>query len=86
MTQEFEPLRPQRPGEKANARHVATRPVEAGDEAIPDRVASGDEDDRNSRGRSLGRKGRDTVRNDHGHRPANQIGRESPQPVRLIVR
>ena len=45
-------------GEKAHAGDVAARPVEAGDEAVRDRVAAGREDDRHRRGCGLGRQRR----------------------------
>ena len=40
------------------AREIAARPVEAGDKSDLDRVAAGGEDDRNRRGRCLGRERR----------------------------
>ena len=58
LAQQLQPLRPQHAGEKAHAGDVAARPVEAGDEAVPDRIAPGREDDRNRRGRGLGRERR----------------------------
>ena len=59
--------------EKAHARDIAARPVEAGDEAVPDRVAPGRKDDRHRRGCGLGRERRRGIADDHSHRPANQI-------------
>ena len=44
--------------EKIDAGRVAARPVEAGDKTKLDRVVADDEDDRNRRGRSLGRERR----------------------------
>ena len=43
---------------EADSGDVAARPVEAGDEADPDRVAAEREDNRNRRGRGLGRERR----------------------------
>ena len=77
---------PNTPLKKTHARDVAARPVEAGDEAVPDRVAPGREDDRHRRGCGLGRERRNGVPDDHGHRPANQIGHQSRQPIKLIFR
>ncbi len=39
LAQQLQSLRRQQSGEKAHARDVAARPIEAGDEAVPDRVA-----------------------------------------------
>ena len=86
LAQQLQPLRPQHAAEKADARDVAARPVEAGDEAVPDRVAAGREDNRYRRGCGLGRERRIVVADDHGHRPADQISRQSRQPIRLIFR
>ena len=55
LAQQLQSLRPQHAAEKAHARDVAARPVEAGDEAVPDRVAAAREDDRHRRGCGLGR-------------------------------
>ena len=55
LAQQLQSLRPQHAGKKDHAGDVAARPVEAGDEAVPDRVAPGHEDDRYRRGCGLGR-------------------------------
>ena len=86
LAQQLQPLRAQHAGEKAHARDVAARPVEAGDQALLDRVAPAREDDRHRRGCGLGRERRNGVPDDHGHRPANQIGHQSRQPIGLILR
>ena len=52
---------------------IATRPVEAGDEAIPDWVAPAREDDGDRRSRCLSCERRVEITDDHGYRPANQI-------------
>ena len=67
---------------------VAARPVEAGDKASFDRVAADREDDRNRRGRRLGRERRSGAagRDDHGHLAANQIGRQRRQPIVSALR
>ena len=61
LAQQLQPLRPQLAAEKADARDVAARPVEAGDKAVLDRVAAGREDDRDRRGCGLGCKRRSGV-------------------------
>ena len=45
--EQSQPFRPQIPGQKADARDIATRPVEAGNEAEVDRVYSVCKDNRN---------------------------------------
>jgi hypothetical protein len=76
FVQQVEPLSRQLSVQQRYARDVATRPVEAGDEARQDRVDAGLEDDRNSRGRRLGseclrRAGGDN----HSRLETNQVGR-----------
>ena len=75
-------------GQEGDARDVAARPVEAGDKAELDRVAADREDDRDRRGRRLGRKRRRRAagRDDHRHLTANQIGRQRRQPIILALR
>ena len=51
LGKQLEPLGHQLAGEDAEAREVAARPRETGDEADPDRVADAGEDDRDRRGR-----------------------------------
>ena len=86
LAQQLQSLRPQHGVEKDHARDVAARPVEAGDEAVLDRVAPGREDDRYRRGCGLGRERRIAVPDDHGHRPANQFSHQSRQSIRAIFR
>src|SRR5262249_10715371 len=66
-------------------REVAGRSAEAGDETVPDRVATDGEDDGNCRGRSPGRnrcgKG---VGKDGGHLIANQLGSELGKAIILV--
>ena len=50
-------------------------PVEAGHKAVPDRVASTNEDNWHCCGCSLRRAGRGAIANSHGHRPTDQFGR-----------
>src|SRR5262249_53341995 len=73
--------------DEADTGDVAARPVEAGDEAVPDWVAAGCEDDRYRRGCGLGcncRQG--VVRSDHCHLTAYQIGCELGQSIVLVLR
>src|ERR1043166_3280610 len=69
LAQQLQSLRPQY-AEKDQARDVAPRPVEACNEAVPDRVAPGRKDDRHRRGCGPGRERRRGVPDDYG-----QIGR-----------
>ena len=70
------------------AGHVAARPVEAGDQARPDRVSAAIEDDRDRRGRRFGRQsGAEAAgRGNHGHLAADQFGRQRRQSIALPVR
>jgi len=87
FVQQLEVLRPQRSADKGHAGQVAARLVEAGDEAGRDRVFGGREDDGDRRGRRLDRACCDTGgRDDHGHPPANQLGRQSGQAIVVILR
>ena len=64
------------------ARRVAARLRKAGDEAELHRIGGTAEDDRNRRGRCLGRdRRRGAGRGDHGHLSAHQIGRQCRQPI-----
>jgi hypothetical protein len=73
-------------GEEIDAGRVAARSGEAGDEPKPDRVLGNQEHNGNCFGR-LGcddRSGR-AGRNDHADTPANELGRQRRQPIRLIL-
>ena len=67
---------------------IAARPGEAGDKTELDRIVADAEDDRDRRGRRLGRERRSEVpaRGDHGHLTANQIGRQRRQAIVLTLR
>jgi hypothetical protein len=80
-TQQLQPFRPQHAGEKAHARDVAPRSVEAGHKTVLDRIAPGREDDRHRRGCGPGCERRKGVASDYGHRPANQFGHQHRQPI-----
>src|SRR5215510_4538720 len=71
---------------KAHAGYIAARPAEAGHETACDWIAATDEHDRYSRGGSPGRTYGDILASDHGHLPANQIGRECREPIKLVLR
>ena len=74
--------------EKADPCDVSARPVEACDEAGPDRVATEREDDRYRGGRRLGRQNRIAAsgRGDHRHLAGDQIGRKCRQSILLVFR
>jgi hypothetical protein len=63
---------------------VTSGAVEARHEAEFDRIGSRHEDDGDRLGRSLGvRAAICRVRDDHGHLPANKVGKECPPPLDL---
>ena len=86
--QEPQPLCHQLGREKIDARHIAARPGEARDKTKLDRVFGDGEDDRNRRGRRLGRECRRGAaeRDNHGDLTANQFGRQRRQPIELVLR
>jgi hypothetical protein len=63
--------------QKAHARQIVARTVEAGDESGLDRVTTVGKDDRRRRSRRLGRERRDGAagRKDYGRLSTNEIGR-----------
>ena len=83
LAQQLQSLRTQLGSEKAHARDVAARAVQAGNEATRDWVEPGRKDDRQRRGYGLGCEGRIVVPDDHGRLPADQIGDQSRQPMLL---
>jgi hypothetical protein len=70
---------------KDRACDVAARMVEAGDEAIPNWIATANEDDRNRCGCGHDRARCNNIPDDHGRLPTNEIGRQPRQTIRLIV-
>ena len=88
LAQECQPLRHQFINEIIDARRVATRSGEAGDEAEPDRVFADGEDNGDRRGCRLGRERRrgTSSRGDHGDLAANQFGGQCRQPIELTLR
>ena len=85
LTQEPKLLRPKFHRDEADTGDVATGPVEAGDEANPDRVDPGHKDDRYCRGCGLGRERRRGIADDHGYLPAKKVRHQKRQPVSLIL-
>src|SRR3954453_4324662 len=65
LTQEFQPLGPQPPGEEAYARNVSAGPAETGDDAVPQRAAAGREDDRHGHPHMPGHNRRNVLADDH---------------------
>ena len=84
--QKFQPLRRQFTADKVDARRVAARPCEAGDESKLDRVFGEDEHDGDRRGCRLGRERRSVgACDDYGDLPANQLGRQCRQSIVLTL-
>jgi len=86
--QQLQSFRPEFADQEVHARNIASRPVEAGNETVFDRVARGGENDWNRRSRGFGCECRRDVpgRNDHRHLKADQVGRECRQSVNLASR
>src|SRR5262249_24769003 len=82
LVQHFQPLRSYFYGQRGDAREVTARSIEAGDEALLDRIEAGREDDRNRRCCRLGHRGRrNGAYGNHRHLTANQVGRECGQSI-----
>jgi hypothetical protein len=64
---------------------VATRPIEAGDEAIPDWIAPNRKDDRHLRSCGLGRERRRGIADDQGYVPAKKVRHQKRQSVRSTL-
>jgi hypothetical protein len=87
LVKQLQPFRPYLHVQGDQARDVAARPVETGDQSDLDWVGRHREDDRNRRGCRFGRhRRRRATRDNHGHLTANQIGRQCRQSVVLVVR
>jgi hypothetical protein len=86
LAQQLQPLRSQHGVEEDHAGDVATRPVEAGDDAVPDRVAPARDDEWCARGCGFGREPRRGIADDHRRLPADQIRYQSRQPIGMIFR
>ena len=74
VVQQLEPFGLERKGHPADTCHIAARSIQAGDEAVFDRVAPIRKDDRHRRGYDLGCKRCRIIPDDHGYRPVDQIG------------
>jgi hypothetical protein len=87
LAQDLKPLRLYLNVQCRYAGKIGARSAQAGDKSIFDRVAAGQEDDRDSRGLRLCGQSGDTVTAgcDHVHPTANQIGRQRRQPVVLTI-
>jgi hypothetical protein len=68
-----------------HAGDIAARPVQAGDQSLLDRIAPSREDDRYGRGCGPGHEHGNSVPDDHGHRPSDQIIHQSRQSVILTL-
>ena len=86
LAQQLESVRPHGGAEKDDARDIAARPVEAGDEAQRDGVAPVRKDDRHRRGCGLGRERRNSIADDDGHGPADQFSDQRRQSIGAVVR
>jgi hypothetical protein len=69
----------------AGAGEIAARPVEAAHQAKVDRVESGCEHDRNSRGGRLGREGGRAIGGDDVDLAAHQLRRQRRQPIVVVL-
>ena len=85
LMQQFQSLRGSLHHQYGHARGIAAGPVEAGNEAEPDRVGGRRKHDRNGRSCRLCRQPcRSGKRRNRGHLVVNQIGRQSGKPLILI--
>jgi hypothetical protein len=83
LAQQLQSFPRDRCSKEARASDVATRPVEASDEAQFDRIAAATENDGNGGGCRLGDQRRSGIRGDHSDLTANQIGRQGRQSIEL---
>ena len=83
LGEQLEPFRAELRGQNRQARDVAAWPRQAGDEARPNRIATGRHDDGNGRGRLLGRLDcRSRPGDEDIHREADQLSGELGETVR----
>ena len=87
LAQQLQPFWLELLEKRAYTRDVAAGTMQAADEAAPDRVAAGHEDDWYSRGRSFGRKRRWIAAdcNDDGHLPLHEISDQRGQSIVLAI-
>jgi hypothetical protein len=86
LAQQLQSFRQQLRIQADHARKISSRTVEAGDKADPHRVVAAREDDRDRRGRGLGRHGRGAIRRDHRHLATDQVGCHGRQPIVHAIR
>src|SRR5262245_34680369 len=88
LSEEPQPLSLHRTEQQIYPGGVAAGPVEAGDEALLDRIAAADEDDGRCCGHRLGSqsRGRAAGRSDHRRVAMNQIGSKRRQTVEMALR
>ena len=86
FAQEPEPLCSKLVVHETDTGDVASRPVEACNGTLFDRVSADEEDDRNRCGRLLGRNYRIRSRHNHADLPANELGRQRRQSIILVFR
>jgi hypothetical protein len=86
VAQQLEPLGCHLRREPVDAGQIAGRPRETCDQAKPDRIIGDDENDRDRRGRILGRERGGTGRcDDHSDPSARQVGGQRRQSIELIL-
>src|SRR5262249_1785881 len=87
LPQQSQPLRLELAREKGDPRDVAAWPIEACNQAGFHRIAAETEHDWNGRGRGLCcERRRATGRDENGHLPTHEVGRERGQAVVLTAR
>ena len=87
LAQETKPLRPDIGGQQADPGEIAARLIQAGDEAIPDRIAGGRENDRDCGRCCLGslRWSGASRRDNNVDSALDEIGRQRSKPVVLAL-
>ena len=87
LGKQLEPLGRQLDDEDADAREVAARPGETGDQAGRDRVVAADEDDRDRRGRVFAASADSAAaRRDQIDLAADEVGGQCGQPIIVALR
>src|SRR5262245_978387 len=86
LPKQLQPFRAQHACEKAYASNVATGSIQAGHQAVLDRIAAGREDDWHRPRCRLSGDSSKGVPDYHAHWPAKEIAYQRLQPISLIVR
>src|SRR5262245_50696479 len=86
LPKQLQPFRAQHACEKAYASNVATGSIQAGHQAVLDRIAAGREDDWHRPRCRLSGDSSKGVPDYHAHWPAKEIAHQRLQPISLIVR